>query len=524
MRRLFPRLLGALPPPVITVFLRQLPLLLVAVAAFWLRTRALDSRPMHADEANQAVKTGELLEAGRYAFDPRDHHGPTLYYAAAGIARLRGESSLVELSETTVRLVPAIAGTAAVVLLALLTLPSPAAAPGRTRSQGLGRWPALAAATLLALSPPAVYYSRYFVQETLLLAFFLAALVCAQRWWRTGLTRWAVAAGACAGLAQATKASAPLFFAIAALAWWLTRARGTPAPTRRPYRDLAAAAVAAAVVAAVLYSSFLTHPAGIRDALAAYGHAFARFGADAAPTGHEKPWWYYLRLFGWFRTGGLVWHQAGFSAFAVAGLLVAAFGRDRFLRGVAVHTAGIAAAYSVFAYKTPWHAVHFVPGLAVLAAAALAAVARAPAGRLLAGACAVGLVASLLPQLWRVAYLRPADQRNPWAYVHSAPDVLKVRPLAQTALAAPGAARLPVRVIGAEYWPLPWYLRGLSDVGYWADPPADCDGAIIFVSQAYADTVRTRLRAGYRESILGLRPGVLLTVFIRDDSAADRRE
>ena len=27
---------------------------------------------MHADEANQAVKFGELLETGRYAFDPRD--------------------------------------------------------------------------------------------------------------------------------------------------------------------------------------------------------------------------------------------------------------------------------------------------------------------------------------------------------------------------------------------------------------------------------------------------------------------
>src|SRR5579859_5820655 len=62
--------------------LRWLPVALLALAAFGLRSWELSSRPMHADEANQAVKAGELVETGRYAFDPHEHHGPTLYYAA----------------------------------------------------------------------------------------------------------------------------------------------------------------------------------------------------------------------------------------------------------------------------------------------------------------------------------------------------------------------------------------------------------------------------------------------------------
>ena len=77
---------------------RWLPLALIALAAFWLRTSDLARRPMHADEANQAVKTGELLESGTYAFDPKDHHGPTLYYAALPIAWIRGQHSLAELT------------------------------------------------------------------------------------------------------------------------------------------------------------------------------------------------------------------------------------------------------------------------------------------------------------------------------------------------------------------------------------------------------------------------------------------
>ena len=56
---------------------------LVAIAltaGLALRLARLDVRPMHHDEANQAVKFGALLERGEYRYDAHDHHGPTLYY------------------------------------------------------------------------------------------------------------------------------------------------------------------------------------------------------------------------------------------------------------------------------------------------------------------------------------------------------------------------------------------------------------------------------------------------------------
>ena len=58
-------------------------------------------------------------------------------------------------------------------------------------------WPALAAAAFVAVSPPALYYSRYFIQETILAALNLAVFVAARAWWRTGLTRWALALPGC---------------------------------------------------------------------------------------------------------------------------------------------------------------------------------------------------------------------------------------------------------------------------------------------------------------------------------------
>ncbi|MFM8618094.1 MAG: flippase activity-associated protein Agl23 [Opitutaceae bacterium] len=483
--------------------IRVLPLAALLAAALWLRVHDLARRPMHADEANQAVKTGELLDAGRYAYDPRDHHGPTLYYAAALTARLRGETSLSALSETTVRLVPAVAGVFAVLFTAVLGASLPGRESGRKMS-----WPALAAGAFVAVSPPALYYSRYFIQETLLATFMLAALVAARAWWRTGLTRWALAAGIAAGLMQATKASTPLFLVAALLA---ARIAGLRPATRRPGRDLGAALLAAVLTAALFYSSFGTNPAGLRDALAAYLHGAERLlGPASPPTGHEKPWDYYLRLFGWRREHGLVWHQAPFAILAVAGAVVAWTRRDPVPRALSVYTVLIAAVFSALPYKTPWHAVHFVAPLALLAAIALGALSRLRTGRLVAVACGSIVTATLFQQAWRASFLRPADWRNPWAYVHSSADVLKIRALADAARRA--EPDRPIRVIADEYWPLPWYVRGVSGVGYWSEPPADCDGALIIASNSLADAVRARLKRPYRESVLGLRPGVLLIV------------
>lgn len=502
------RLSWAAVPFALSFFLRSLPLLLLALGAFWLRTYDLAKRPMHADEANQAVKLGELLEAGTYAFDPRDHHGPTLYYAAVPIAWIRGEHTLAKLKENTVRLVPALFGTAAVLLLAALAAP-------------LGRWPALAAAAFLALSPPAVYYSRYFIQETLLVTFTLAALVCARAWWRTGLARWAMLAGVCVGLMQATKASAPLFLGLALAAFFIARPSAARPASHRPRRDLVAALLGVAGTTVVLYSSFFTHFGGIRDALGAYGHALTRFGAEAPPTGHEKSFFYYIKLFGWFRTGGLVWHQVALSSLAVVGLVVALVQRrrDPTLLFWAVFTVAVVLVFSTFAYKTPWHAVHFVPGLSILAAATLAAISRLNTGRVVAVAFTLVALVTLYQQAFRASFLRPADYRNPYAYVHSSADVLKYRPLADAALArSPGR---PILVVAEEYWPLPWYFRGLPQVGYYATPPADCDGALIVSSPEQADAVRARLPRAYSESILGLRPGVVCIIFTPADGTGE---
>ena len=79
-----------------------------AGAAF--RLPALDSRPMHCDEAVHAVKFGDLLEKGSYRYEPHEYHGPTLNYLTLIPAWLSGADELKDLGEFTVRIVPVFFG------------------------------------------------------------------------------------------------------------------------------------------------------------------------------------------------------------------------------------------------------------------------------------------------------------------------------------------------------------------------------------------------------------------------------
>ena len=90
--------------------------LAIALAFVIVNARIISVRPMHHDEANQAIRFGDLLEGRGYRYDPQGHHGPTLYYATIPAARLSGARDIAHCTEATVRSVP-LAATALLILL-----------------------------------------------------------------------------------------------------------------------------------------------------------------------------------------------------------------------------------------------------------------------------------------------------------------------------------------------------------------------------------------------------------------------
>ena len=82
-----------------------------------MRLTSLEQRPMHADEAVNAVKFGQLLESGNYSYDKVEYHGPVLYFLSLVPAWITKTKEYADLTEYHLRVVPVTAG---ILLLLLL--------------------------------------------------------------------------------------------------------------------------------------------------------------------------------------------------------------------------------------------------------------------------------------------------------------------------------------------------------------------------------------------------------------------
>ena len=193
------------------------------------------------------------------------------------------------------------------------------------------------------------------------------------------------------------------------------------------------------------------------------------------------------------------------------------------LRFVALYTLILTAAYSAIPYKTPWCLLSFLHGMILMAGVgAVVLVKRLPTrpARVIACILLAVLATRLARQACRANFTLYADRRNPYVYAHTTTDVVRlghrVEAIAQLGRAGQDMI-VKVIVPGDDYWPLPWYLRRLPGTGYWSQPPDDPDAPVIIASDEFADLLDTKLAGRYQVDYYGLRPGVLLQCYIRED-------
>ena len=500
---------------------RCLPVLFLVAAgvlALALRLPRLSLRPLHTDEAVQAVKTGDLYDTGLYRYDPFEFHGPTLPYLTLPALWLGGADSSDDASATCYRIVPVCFGVGLVLLHGLL-LPV------------LG-WPAiLFSALFTAVSPALVFYSRYYIHETLLVVFTFGAIAAAVRFARTPTRRRAVVLGCCVALMHATKetwvlAAAAMVLAVPAMLLW-TRLRDRSTPDCRPALApglLLAGLGAAAVVTTVLFSSFLTNWRGPLDSVLAYTHYLGR---GSGGNIHDHPWHYYLELLAFVRHGrGPVWSEATILLLGAAGVASALTGRflpigvdRRFARWLAFYALFQLAAYCVIPYKTPWCILSVLHAFTVLAGLGVSALVLAPR-RAVVRALLCLIPAACVFHLGRQAVRANSrrfcsDRRNPYVYAHTVPDFVRLGARIENLAALhPGGRDMLVHVFTDDYWPLPWYVRRLSRVGYWDTPIVHADAPVIVTSPGQQGGLDSRLTGEYHVEYYGLRPEVVVLLYV----------
>ncbi len=511
-------------------------ILAATIVALALRVPRLHQRPMHGDEAVHADKFRMLLEQSYYEYDPNEYHGPTLNYLTLVPAWIKGAENLTQVSEFTVRIVPVFFG----VCLILLLLPM---------ARGLGVGAVFFAAMLTAVSPAMVYYSRYYIQEMLLVCFTLGAIASGYRYTQSRNIGWALSAGACLGLMHATKETCVIAFAAMTLALLLVLYLQRRQDSAQKISDLVkpshliAALAAGAVVSILFFSSFLSHPIGIVDSIRTYTTYLDRAGGTAL---HIHPWHYYLKMLMYSKyADGPVWTESLIVLLAVVGFIAAFTKKDLsganrgLLRFIAFYTLTMTVVYSAIPYKTPWCLLGFLQGMIILAGVgATVLVKLVPKGllRTLVLVLLLGASAQLTWQAYQSSYTYDADSRNPYVYAHPTREIFTVVDLIEEYAAAHEDGRdMPIDIIcsGGDYWPLPWYLRSFTRVSWSSQVDDKPSAAPLIIASAspeieaaLANKLYTLIPPKDRKIYMylfdkpyyvWLRPGIKLLGFVRRD-------
>jgi uncharacterized protein (TIGR03663 family) len=518
-------------------------ILAATIVALALRLPRLQQRPMHGDEAVHAIKFEELLEEGVYKYDPEEYHGPTLNYLTLIPAKLTGAENLAQVTEFTLRIVPVFFGVCLVLLLMLVV-------------DGLGTAAAVYAAILTAVSAAMVFYSRYYIQEMLLVCFTFGAIVSGYRYTQSKKIAWALLTGAFLGLMHATKETCIIAFGAIFLAFLLTLLSGRPrgsfadaVKAIKPSHILAGLAVGV-IVSALFFSSFLSNPGGVLDSVRTYVTYFDRAGGSNL---HDHPWYYYLKMLIYFRYGGgPIWTEGLIVFLAAIGFIAAmlkkgtASANVQLLRFIAFYTLIMTVVYSAIPYKTPWCVLGFLHGMILLAGVGAVVLVRLVPNvlpRLIILCLLLDASIHLSWQAYRCSYRYDADSRNPYVYAHPTKDVFAVvqrveemaRAMEKMARENPDKIKMHIQVIcpGKDYWPLPWYFRNFKKgiIDWWDQVDPDTPSAPLIIASPEVEASLTNKlynltpledRQMYlflfeKPYYMWLRPKVKLLGFVRKD-------
>ena len=493
--------------------------------AIILRWPGLDIRPLHGDEAVNAVKFGTLLERGTYIYDPFEYHGPTLYFSTLVSSWIYSIESFSDLTEFSLRIITVMFGLFTILIFIPL-------------SKYISRSVLLISLLFLAISPVCVYYNRYYIHETLLVFFVVATQISGYLYLKKRTWQMALLTGVFLGLMIATKETWVIFVFAMLIALSVT-GKFKPAINSLNYRHLSLVAAGAFLIFVMFYSSFFQNPQGIVDAFISYKNYIFRAGGNEI---HSHPWYYYLSLLLFFKNGPFpFWTEALILIFALIGMVFILSGRtgdqgDKSLfRFSAIYTIVLIIIFSAIPYKTPWNLLGFMPGFVLLAALGIIQLYRfiTHTGiRYLYIFLLMIAAVHLVWQTYELNFTYPANPANPYVYAHPLPDIFYMAEQTDKIVEThPQKNNLHIQVIAPDndYWPFPWYFRKYNHVGWWNHiPSAENIAPIVILNSSLEKELIKKLytekKPGYRDLYLPLfdrdtylRPGIEFRGYIKKD-------
>jgi uncharacterized protein (TIGR03663 family) len=506
---------------------------IIIIIALILRLPLLSERPMHGDEAVNAIKYSQLLETGVFEYDPTEYHGPTLYYLTLPASWISGQDSLRQLSEKSLRIIPVIFGLGLILILFII------------RPQFGWQIP-LIAALITAISPAFVFFSRYYIHEMLFVFFCYLFLLSAYRYILSNSYKWLISCGVSLALLISTKETWSILLLSMFLASVILIMRSNERRNQlwsflrtRSLKHIVLFSAIVFLTIISLYTSFFTYSEGLKNSLSAFSVYIERAGNNEF---HIHPWHKYFQwLIFWEGESGSILGEgivAFFSIFGIFSILSNKYGIQKnktFLNFILLFVLITTFMYSVIPYKTPWNLLTFWFGFILLSSIGVLFIFNHLKKKMYQGIFVLFciLMSGYLGwQSYQLNYKQSSDVRNPYVYAHPGTDVFKItNKLEQLATMNKDGYQIHVEIIAenSDYWPLPWYLRKFEKLGWWDRVNFERDSAPIIISQAeliddlirklyeYPPPGQRHLYLPLFDEYTELRPGKEIRGYIRKD-------
>jgi uncharacterized protein (TIGR03663 family) len=452
------------------MIVRLVPILILLLLRFY----DLGARPPHHDEAVNGWFVDGILNRGYYSYDPQNYHGPFFFYVLTLFEKVFGRNIEV------LRSVTVLFGSA-VSLTPLLF---------RKWLGSTGTW---IACLMLAVSPALVFYSRYAIHET---GFVLAIILFSYNWLSVReegfKLRSMVGFGLSLGLMASMKENFVLFGACLGLAEgviWLLDRKPPVTFNLRFWVGLSVGFGIAFVFVLIAFTGFFQDGEGLKKFIDAFS-AWSETGTKG--NGHEKPFYYWLKLFAEFEWPVLL------------GLLLTplAFLKriPKPLQLLSVLSFAHYLAYSIVSYKTPWCMLSFSWGLVFIASYWLGVWMEGKGKAFLIGGLVAGLIWNAR-DAYDVAWANPDQDGHPYIYGQTYHDLMEpLNEIIERGTLDPNLHNtLRIAVVSGFTWPLPYVLGEFKQVGYFGEQnaPAELDGDYILMDQTFEENLSPRVKGSY---------------------------
>ncbi len=439
----------------------------------------LNTRPLHHDEGVNFFFAEQIIQQGKFMYDPTNYHGP-LYFFSIFLSFM-----LFGVSEFSLRLPAAIYGILLLLIPLLLIRKKEVFEPYTTL-------------IFLLISPSILYFSRYSIHEVALVFFSCLTIIFFTKIFENKDLRYLPFFSIALALMLATKETSIIFLLLLLILLFLEGKNLKKIQWREDRFFIYISIILFLLIYIALFTAFFNSLQGFIQSIQGIFPWFKRSYSD---SGHFKPWFYYIAI--------LTKYELPIFIYAIFGIFYA--WKNAFSRTIALWFLWNLAIYSIIKYKMPWLVVNITVPMCYLAGVGYKHIPLKKMQKLIFTSVGIAYLVffSLYTNVWY-----PWQSNNTFAYVHTYANIFDLVKKINSVYGQDDK----ILIVSKDYWPLPFYLYK-KNVEYLPDAASikyeDYENFKIFIVR---DTLfsQEQVPRGFAYEEFALRDGVNIYVVYKN--------